>query len=87
MLKLNIWASPLCFVYATQMRHRLWSHLLRCYHLVHQLPLTSGQGSHSSVLGRAGESRDFGALLLATLCLPSASISQTALQTPLVRRV
>lgn len=89
MLKLNIWASPLCFVYAPQARRSLWNHLPRCYHLVHQLPLTSGWGSHvpSKVLGRAGKSRDFGAPLLATLCLPPASTSRAALQPPLVQRV
>lgn len=89
MLKLNIWASPLCFVYAPQVRRSLWSHLLRCYHLVHQPPLTSGRGSHipSNVLGRAGKSRDFRAPLLATLCLPPASTSQASLQLPLVQRV
>lgn len=87
MLKLNIWASPLCFVYTPQVRCRLWSHLPRCYHLVHQPPFTSGRGSHIpfSMLGRAGKIQDFGALLLATLCLPPASTSQAALQLPLVQ--
>lgn len=89
MLKLNIWASPLCFAYAPQAQCSLWSHLLRCYHLIHQPPLTSGQGSHitSNVLGRAGKSRDFRARLLVMLCLLPASTSQTALQLPLVQRV
>lgn len=61
MLKLNIWASPPCFVYTPQARRSLWSHLPRCYHLVHQPSLTSGWGSHvpSNVLGRAGKSWDF----------------------------
>ena len=89
MLKLNIWASPLCFVYTPQAPCSLWSHLPRCYHLIHQPPLTSVPGSHipSSVLGRAGKSRDFGAPLMVILCLPPASTSQAALQLPLVQRV
>lgn len=45
MLKLNIWASPLCFVFVPQAWCSLWNHLLRSYHLVHQPPLTSGRGS------------------------------------------
>lgn len=60
MLKLNIWASPLCFVCVPQAWCSLWNHLLRSYHLVHQLPLTSGRGSHipSKMLGRAGKSHN-----------------------------
>lgn len=72
MLKLNIWASPLCFVCVPQAWCSLWNHLLRSYHLVHQPPLTSGRGSHipSNVLGRAGKSHDCRTSLLVTLSLP-----------------
>lgn len=86
MLTLNIWASPLCFVYAPQRRCSLWSHLQRFYHLIHQPPLTSARGSliPSSVQGRAGKGQDFGGLLLVTRCLPPAPTSQAALQLPLL---
>lgn len=60
----------------------LWSYLLRCYHLIHQPPLTSAQGFYisSSVLERAGKSQDFRALLLVTLCLLPAPTLLPVLQ-------